>query len=320
MTFKNAAKLLMNHYRLIWKILLFLAALIVIVASLSVTFAIPVFKAFADSETFPMISTAVKNFLEGGGLGGLFAEVKAIVSYINVLFRENPILRGTSTAWIVVVLTVVYRFVLGLYELPLIHVLDGAMSDGAKHGFSSSFVKLFLKSCYFAAIKMLIMTALDALIGLCIFGLYKLLALCSVAYLAPFLCMLLFMMLWSFRFSLISTWAPEIVCGGKGIFSAFASSAKRAFKNFTALFTMYFIVWMLIISLCLIFGIFTLGAGLIVLIPMSMLFLNLLNITFYYNHNKRRYHLDGQIFDPQTQRFFNPKGDVDESNGDGQEG
>ncbi len=50
--------------------------------------------------------------------------------------------------------------------------------------------------------------------------------------------------------------------------------------------------WTLIIAVNMLVGLFTFGAGLILTVPLSLLFVNVLNMTVYYGKNGRRYYTD----------------------------
>ena len=64
------------------------------------------------------------------------------------------------------------------------------------------------------------------------------------------------------------------------------------------MFAYFLVAWVIIIALNIFVGLFTLGAGLLISIPVSMLFVSILNMTLYYGKNGKRYYVDGTVITP----------------------
>lgn len=297
MTFKNAFKLLLSKFSCVWSILLYVIILLVILTSLGLTFILPVYHAFSDAGVGIMVGELIASVLDGASLTSIFESVRFIFDAIGKVFADKPEAATNSALFVVLVLTVAYRFILGLYELPLVAVIQGFMSDNARYGYTSRFVSQLGRSVLFSVVKMLFMTIYDTLMHLAVYGVGLLVSGCGVIF-VPFAAMLVYIILLSLRYSLIASWSPAVVVGGKGIFSGLTYSIKFAAKSFGSIYLTFMMVWIMIIAFCSLIGIFTFLVGLIIAIPVCMFFINLLNMTFYYGRNGKSYYIDGAVYDP----------------------
>lgn len=298
MAFKNAFKILINKFGIVWMLLLFIIVLVTIIASLSMAFMVPIYRIFINGGIIDQISSLFTSIMNGDGITHWFALLRAIGASVAELFRENFSLRLNSMLWLILVLIFAYRFLLGLYELPLISVLEGAMSSNARIGFGGQIISKLGLSCRFTLVKMLYTIVYDGLLAVIMFGMFSLLDVAVLSVFAPFLIMLVFVVLTALRYTIISMWAPRVVIEGKGIFQSFKVSAATTFKNFLSIFSTFIVSWILIIAFNVFAGLFTLGAGLLISIPTSMLFVSILNMTVYYGKNGKRYYVDNNVITP----------------------
>lgn len=61
-------------------------------------------------------------------------------------------------------------------------------------------------------------------------------------------------------------------------------------------------MWVLAFALNIFVGIFTFGAGLMVSVPMTMYFINLVNMAFFYGRTGKSYYLDGAVFTQELRK------------------
>lgn len=295
MSFKNAFKLLISRFSYVWVILLYLAVMFVILLSLGLTFLLPVIRTFSAAGIGDMFNKAVLGLLNGATLSETFGAFNEILAEIKVIFATDSKTFVNSTLFIVLVATFAYRFIMGLYELPLVSVIQGFMSDNAKYGYLPKYVAFLRKSVLFSLVKMPVMTAYDALMYFLVFTVAK--AFGSIALIfAPVGFMFSLIVLLSLRYMFISAWSPAVIVDGKGIFQGLWFSLKFAFKNFLTLFSLFMIVWVIVIAFNVLIGVFTFLVGLLVTVPVSMFFINLLNMTFYYSRTSRSYYVDNAVY------------------------
>lgn len=301
MSFKNAFKLLLSKFRYVWTILAYLAVMFIVLLSLGLTFLLPVIRALIAAGVGDMLNAALVTFLNGGTILGLFTAFGEVLVTVKNVFATDAKTFVNSMLFVVLVATVAYRFLMGLYELPLVSVIQGFMSDNAKYSYMTKYVALFGTSVKFSLVKMLVMTVYDSLMYVVTFYITRFCSTISLI-LAPTALTFSLLIFLSFRYALISAWSPAVVVEGKKIFPALWISIKHAFRHMGSLFSLFFIVWLIAFALNVFVGIFTFGVGLLVSAPATMFFINLVNMTFYYGRAGKSYYVDGVVFNPEIRK------------------
>ncbi len=301
MSFKNAFKLLLSKFRYVWTILAYLAVMFIVLLSLGLTFLLPVIRALTAAGVGDMLNAALVTFLNGGTILGLFTAFGEVLVTVKNVFATDAKTFVNSMLFVVLVATVAYRFLMGLYELPLVSVIQGFMSDNARYSYMTKYVALFGTSVKFSLVKMLVMTVYDSLMYVVTFYITRFCSAISLI-LAPTALTFSLLIFLSFRYALISAWSPAVVVEGKKIFPALWISIKHAFRHMGSLFSLFFIVWLIAFALNVFVGIFTFGVGLLVSAPVTMFFISLVNMTFYYGRAGKSYYVDGVVFNPEIRK------------------
>lgn len=297
MSFKNAFKNLIAHFGIVWAILLYMIICAAIIAGLSIPFLLPVGRAFAEAGVFDGISSAFSSLLGDGGWNGLWDGLYSVYDEIVGVFAANSGLTQLVMSFFIIIAIVAFRFFFGLYEIPLATVLDGRMSCNAAYGFGGKFISTLGVSVRFSLAKMPIMILFDGVS----FGLtYGAVSLIGFNVALPFVIILIMLALRALRSSLTACWASS-VAGGMGVIKGFVRSAKVCFKRFGSIYSTYFVTWMLYIAVGLFVSVFTLGVGLIVVLPFCMAMLGYIGITVYYNKTGKRYYIDGTVYTPPAE-------------------
>ena len=301
MSFKNAFKLLLSKFRYVWTILAYLAVMFIVLLSLGLTFLLPVIRALIAAGVGDMLNAALVTFLNGGTILGLFTAFGEVLVTVKNVFATDAKTFVNSMLFVVLVATVAYRFLMGLYELPLVSVIQGFMSDNARYSYMTKYVALFGTSVKFSLVKMLVMTVYDSLMYVVTFYITRFCSTISLI-LAPTALTFSLLIFLSFRYALISAWSPAVVVEGKKFFPALWISIIHAFRHMGSLFSLFFIVWLIAFALNVFVGIFTFGVGLLVSAPATMFFINLVNMTFYYGRAGKSYYVDGVVFNPEIRK------------------
>lgn len=292
MAFKNAVKMLLGRFGLMWVILLYLLITGVIVVSLGLPFALPALRVFRSAGIGKLLSALYTEVANGASTDVWFDLLYDIMRAMKDALLSDTLAVLSTGALVVFVLIFAYRFVFGLYELPLTEVLSGYMSSNARIGFAGRYIACLGKSCRFVLVKILYTVVFDCVIFAAVYGLFVLLNVPVVKLIAPFLIMIVLLVLLGIRYTLIAMWAPHVTLSESGVFAAFGFSVRRAFRHFGSVFSTFLVAWTLIIAVNMLVGIFTFGAGLILTVPTSILFVHLLNMTVYYGKNGKRYYAD----------------------------
>lgn len=298
MSFKNAFKIFISRFALVWVLALYLAVVMLLVVLVALPFILIITNTLSESGIVQQVQATYDNLLNGATLQTVFQEAKAIFEQFLEMFRTNATLSVTSTLLFTIVLGIVFRFFFGLYEIPLTKVLENYMSSNAKSGFTANFISSLKKSSLFSITSFIYTVAADAIILLTLNLLFKLFGVPVLSIFTPFIIMIVLIVLLSLKSTFISMWSAYIIIDGQPLFKALALSFKKTGKHFTNIFGSFLISWILIIALNVFVGIFTFGAGLLATIPISMLFFRILNVTIFYNKNNKRYYIDETVFTP----------------------
>lgn len=299
MAFRNAIKLLISKFGLVWVLLLYIVMVGVVVFGLSITFILSVRNDFIAAGIGNMVTQLFSLFINGAAFSEIGLQFSNIIEAVKTLFLSSP-QTIINTTLIAVIVILVFRFIFGWYELPLICVIESNMSSGARISFTGCMIGNLGKSVKFVLVKMIFTVLYDALIFFIVYQLLGLFKISVMIMFAPFIIMLFILTTTAFRYSLISMWAPRVGVEKGKIFASFGYSVKMCFKNFGSVYSSFLVLWTLLIAFNFIVGLFTFGAGLLLSIPISLLLLNNMNMTIYYGKNGKRYYVDGAIFTPRN--------------------
>lgn len=295
MSFKNALKNLVAHFSVVWSLLLYIVIFAAVILGLSLPFLLPITNAFADAGVFESISNAFKSLFSGGGWQGLWNGLYGTYHAIRDVFALNSRVASLTMAFLIAVVVVLFRFFLGLYEIPLTTVIDGQMSANCKYGFGGKFFSTLSVSVRYSLAKMLYTTLFDAIIFLTLYGVGNGMGM-SVG--LPFVVMFILLLLGSLRFSLISSWAPSVAGGECGIIVGFARSCKICFKHFGSIYSTYFVSFLLMVAVGALIILLTFGVGAVFVLPFGASYVSYLNVTQYYNKSGKRYYVDSAVYTP----------------------
>lgn len=292
MAFKNALKMLVSKFGYVWILLLYILITGAIVTGLGLPFAVPVVRAFRSGGVGSALSGFFSCITEGESAEVCFDKLYAVVQAMKNAVRSSRATAVNTGLLVFLVVIFAYRFIIGLYEIPLCKVLEGAMSSNARIGFTGRFIACIGRSSCFVLAKMLYTIVFDFIISMVVYGLFGLFNVSVLRYFAPFIIMLAVLVLLAFRYTFLAMWAPDIAVRDSGIFRAFGFSVRKTIRHIASVFSTYICAWVIIVAINMLVGIFTFGAGLILTVPLSLLFVNLLNMTVYYGKNGRRYYVD----------------------------
>lgn len=301
MSFKNAFKNLIAHFGIVWSILLYITICTAIIVGLSLPFILPVANAFADAGVFEQIGAAFSSLFNESGWNGLWNGLYEAYMSVAGVFQHNSRVVSLTMGFLILIVVVAWRFLFGLYEIPLATVLDGRMSCNAAYGLGGKFFSTLSVSVRYTLMKMPITVLFDAAMFAALYGAG---ALIGMSMILPFAVILILVVFSAFKNALLACWAP-CVADGMGVVKGFVRSLKIGIKRFGSIFSTYFVTLLLMFAFALFVIVFTLGVGLIVVVPFMIAELGYLNITEYYNKAGKRYYIDNTVFTPPTENAIN---------------
>lgn len=297
MSFKNALKNLVAHFGAVWALLLYIVIFAAVITGLSLPFVLPVARAFADAGVFETVAKSFGALFGENGWNVMWDGLYSAYDSMIAVFQGNSKVASLTTVFVTVIMIIVFRFFLGLYEIPLATVIDGQMSCNAHYGLGGKFFSTLPTAARYSATKMLFTIASDTVIGLIVYGLSSAIGLNAWL---PFVLMLVMATLVSLRFSIVACWAPCVASGDRGVLKGFVRSGKICFKRFGSIYSTYFMSFILIVVVGALITLFTLGVGMIIILPFFASFISYLNATVYYNKSGKRYYIDGAVFTPPS--------------------
>lgn len=300
MSFKNALKNLVAHFGVVWSVLLYMVLFAALITGLSMPFIMPIQRAFAQAGVFENLSRAFSALFNDGDWVAFWDLLYAIYESIVGVFASNAGIKSLSTAFLIFVVVVSFRFFLGLYEIPLASVLNGRLSCNSNFGLSGKFFSELIPSVKYSFFKMLYTIIFDAAIFLLIFAVIKAIGMSIVL---PFLLVFILLVFGAFRYTVAACWAPAVV-NGNGVIKGFARSVTIAFKRFGSIYSTYFIALTLMFALGAFITLFTFGIGLIIVLPICVTYVSYLNITVFYTKTGKRYYVDGIVVTPSTENVM----------------
>lgn len=297
MAVKNAVKILISRFGVVWGIMLFVAVYLLILVSFSLIFILPIIAAFRDAGLMENIKELFDlAFDDVLTLNNLNQSLKAVWDSIIEVYKGNAGVKVNTILLITLSFTLLNKFVLGFYEIPIIDVLRHKMSYNATIGFFGRFIANLRVSAIFTLIKMIYTIVADIIIFSILFGIIRLWGINSILTLfLPFIIVFMFILLQALRYSLIAVWTPSVLVDKQQIIPSFFASVRSCFCNFGRTFGGFIIAWTLIFVVNFLFGILTFGAALVLTIPLSMAFICTLNMTIYYSNTGRKYYITNEI-------------------------
>ncbi|MBQ2713143.1 MAG: hypothetical protein IJF71_07155 [Clostridia bacterium] len=301
----HALKLWLGNLQITWKNLLYRAVVVLIFAG--------IFMGLIQ----PLVNEAVALVQSHGIVESLNNLWETMLHHPEIFpdavdqFRETIMLvwqelfENTSSfaLWyaIIIAFIVLFRFCRGLAEYPVYMMLSARMSRNASLSFLGTFFSQFGKSCRMQLCVLLVALPLELL--------FIFVAMVLLNALVPVLetvglvlVVLIAVMLFTFRFTLVNGWRAACVVEGMKPFAAFKKSLGYTFRSFAMVFSHTLV---LIIGLYLLnanVAHFTVGAG----APFTLIFSNMLftcyELAFYYTVTHRKYYLDtNSIVCPRAQ-------------------
>lgn len=294
MSFKNALVILTNRFGLVWSLLIYFVVTVALLVGISMPFLLPIIGAMNAEGVFRLVGEAYSDFVSGGSFAAFTEALRMSFERAYEVITSDRHIGNLSISFVVVVLLLAFRVFNGFYELPLADVTVNYMSSHVRYGFFTKVIADAGVSARFLLFKVLYSLLFDA----ATVGIYILIIrfVSSIWAMLPLL-LLAVVLLQSLRFSLTAMWAVRVVEGG-GVVKSFFYSIRDCAKNFASVYSSFVVYFIIVIACTLFIGIFTMGVGLIIIIPLSVLLCTCLNNTITFNKTGRRYYLDNAIFTP----------------------
>lgn len=290
MYIKNALRLMINNLTCCYKTMLY--RLIVVVVFFCAAYWVVYFGASAIVNSVEM--KAVLEDFKQIWLQFIGIDFSAPVE-LNENFKELFLLVETNMLRIIlsliglVVIIFFMSWSLGLCNFTVAEMINRHMSTITK----AQFIPTFLQSFKRAAVFELFFTVLKSLVAVICIGVFLGIVLLTgrtLSLLSVILALWVVICIVSLFYALTTTLRPKVVDGMKLKDALKSTGVPR--EKFSTVFATYVLGTVLIVYVNVTMFIATFGAGLMVSVPLSFLFLICVQAVVYYTHAGRKYYID----------------------------
>ena len=304
MIFKNAIHLLISHFGLTFKFLLYKVIVLAVAAALSAAFVYPTLQFLLSSAEFAAVA---KGDFFGELLGALFSgsegfwgsfspEMQTSLRSFGSFLADNAsrlALLGVAVAAILLVV----RFLNGLGNFAFGSLIDSRMSSNAKLSFSGVYIRNLGRAALWHLVYVPLTFVYDVLVlAVCylffvvLFSVISVPAIAAVASLMPSVA--LFLASQAVKLTLFSHAAPAMITDRLRLRAAFKKSFSfKGEKRFGPLFPTYLVTVIAIMCVNVLCAFATFGAALLVTVPVSYLIMLCVQFVGYYTFEKKKYFL-----------------------------
>jgi len=289
MSFRNALRLLLSKFSLVWSVALYLLVIGGMLVSFVVMLWYPVFNHVVDLGLFAQIGEGLSDFLNGDAT--LMKFFDAASASINTILETVAGYPWTITLTITCIFFL-GRVLYGYKDLALCTSINYQMSANMHHPILRSFRSTFKQATQLVFSRVLFTIPFDFLMGLVMLLTYKGCLAIGVRVIIPFAMMTEYALLASFKKMLFELWPTFIVVEGNRTFSAMRRALRLVFKKSARIYSLMFVTRLAAIVFIVFSTVFSFGLGLLVALPTCVVFQQLLNMVILYTHTGRRFYLD----------------------------
>ncbi|MDR0850333.1 MAG: hypothetical protein LBN07_02480 [Christensenellaceae bacterium] len=298
MTFLNTVKIVMANFSAVWKLLLYYiicAAVLFTVLYFAVS---PVFDALKSAGVFQDLLNMINSVFTGSSVAtqtdNAFSKAFSVLSSNVDMFAFHYVL-------IMLMLFIIIPFCFGLAELAIGEVLYGYMSSQTKYGFTRSFIGKVGKSCLLQLTKLLLLLPVNIIVILEVYGILHLLAIGGIGLIfAAFLIILMTIVTLALKDTLFSCWMPAMLILDIGPFKALRKSMGTVSRRFLKIFSTNLVLVLIMFSINLFFGLFTLLIAMVITIPLTTFVFTVSNMVEYFTGQGMKFYVtQGIVCEPK---------------------
>lgn len=294
MRYKNSIKIVFSNFNIVWKSMLYFLG-VAVFASLLLYFSVsPIFELLKTSGFVTNVVETYTEFLTSLNFSEFMLAIKDLGADIIRIFSENM-----STIWInFTLIALILGFVVVVFNhlaiYPMSNSLNYYMSSINSYSFYGSLSDTFGKSLEVTLVKYLVSLPIDFIIAIIVcfsLGLFNT-KIWIVSFFAPFLIMLIVVVLFAIKSTLFACWVPTMVTLNYGVLKSLGVGIKTSFRYFWKVFGTAVGMTLTVIVLNVFLGLFTFGAGFLISIPASFLLYSAFGMVVTFEGLGMRYYVD----------------------------
>lgn len=291
MRIKNAFRVLIGNAGVIYKAIFFrliVASVIGIIGYFTLFEMLrPVILAEESKALWQAVLDLFLNPLRGNNASVSPELVKCFEAFRALVKAELPAVKGALIGTFLFV--VLYDLVVRMGDYAFTYLYDGFMSAQTRYGFCSTLILKFGKAFLYAVIAALVTSLYDFLVitaatYMVVYGVE------FISVFAVILTLIFVVFAFALKFTLLSHFLPRVVTEDEHVLQAFARMYRGRFDFVTLLGNYAFLIMIsfyINVSACVL----TVGAGLMVTIPLTSMAFLLVALVDYYNSSNRKFYV-----------------------------
>lgn len=294
MQFKHSLSIFSTNLSLSYKVLLLFFIVFIIASALFVSLFTPIIKGINEALTLEGITLSAKEILNNP-----IEQLTMIRDTASNYFSNHQAFLASRFFFMILVF-VFARFFVTLALVPVTKFIYDKMTTGYSSGLFQNMIAALPQTLLFALLSSIIYSILD--IGIFFLSIYIFIFLFNLinvsALLPAFAC---FILLYTVRSTLFSSWLPLICDSKKNIFALFIDNFKLSLKSFSIHFPMALTMTIIYATIITTSTLSTFAVLPIATFPMFTVLMCIFNLVCYFKLMDRKYYIDDGItvFDPK---------------------
>lgn len=295
MSYKNSVKLLANNFSLVWKQLCYMLIVCVLMFGLSYSFAIPTIKVLKANNVIKEITSIFET---------IYTAPKEIVTAISDTFLHltEVLISNFSKIWFSLLSTMIlaqilYQVLKNISIYNLSSLMHYQMTSFVEIGYTRNLIATLKQGFYFGFAKFIYKLPFTLLKFAVLYTYFKLATTSISIFIGLFIVSIALIFLSSLELSLFSGMTGYLFMNNYNTspFKALFKGGAQILKKFPRIFSNSIIATLSIVVVNVFLGVFTLGAGLLITLPATMLFKSIFELCTYFGVKGERYYLSKTI-------------------------
>lgn len=293
MRIKNAFRLIVSNFKLIYKSAFARFCCTAIFLFIGYFLVYEQLKPLIDHQTTKDLLRATRDlfvkFFAGEGINTEQLP-DAFDAFMKMLSQNSKEIAVATSEFVIVVLLL--RIFINVFEYGFAKVINGYMSARSRYGVLTTLLLDFGRAIAFSSLSVVINFIIEVAIYIITISiLISFLPLISIF--AIFLAILFLTTALAFKFSITSSFLPNIVVDNTPVIKALANTAPKNYTHFASLFGSYFFLILITFYVNVTFAVSTFFMGLTISLPITGLFFTTLSLVDKYHIDNKLFYTDG---------------------------
>ncbi len=307
MKFKHTVLVAIDNFGTCFKLLVYLLVVMLISCLLYAAVIIPFVNNLPNIETYNALTESISNLVNSVSEGEI-SELIELIRDISDKFSAfiNYVLTNASifTAYIIgmIICSLVRRFLIGLGNYSAASLINDRMAMQANSPFVATLTKNLGKACLYNLIYVPLSFAYDIICTITLYLVLFVLLSFTPLLIKCFLFVVFVIMLLGVKMMFTTDWLPAMIAGKQKVGAAMEYALSRESKTSLSVFSTFAVSCIIIMSINVLGAISTFGAGVIITVPLSYLYIICYEFVNYCDNNKIKYFVDKRtIIKPETE-------------------